>query len=83
MTQQTSAVSELSMAILRLARTRFSRLCSAFYYIITIALLYYTIIIVINRTGNSNCFDVPCQDCSLYSIEPSCFLAFSVVTCVK
>ena len=34
--------------------------CAAAFTIIKIALLYYTVIIVINRTGNSNCFDVPC-----------------------
>ena len=34
--------------------------CAAPFTMIKIALLYYTVIIVINRTDNSNCFDVPC-----------------------
>ena len=58
-------LSPSEILILRLTRTR---LCSAFYYnykafVITIALLYYTVLIVTNMTGNSNCFDhfdVPC-----------------------
>ena len=79
MTQQTSVagIGDVdSSPGLRLTRTR---LCSVFYYnykefVITIALLYYTVLIVINMTGNSNCFDVPCIPTRHLD-----FLAFSFV----
>ena len=79
-------LSPSEILILRLTRTR---LCSAFYYnykAFVITLLYYTVLIVTNMTGNSNCFDhfdVPCIPTSKSQVKTSIlflqFLAFSFV----